>query len=59
MSKRLRLSADADMEERCFQNPYPDWDQGAPGPPAGAEAEPGGLLDAEGQVSRFHGAVVA
>lgn len=30
MSKRLKLvsSSDAEMEERSFQNPFPDWDQG-------------------------------
>ncbi|KAG7278689.1 hypothetical protein CRUP_030083 [Coryphaenoides rupestris] len=66
VSKRLKLlSADGDMEERCFTNPYPPWDPHCdpdrdrdPGPATSQEAKeddftetPPLLLDANGKVS--------
>ncbi|KAF7213778.1 lanC-like protein 2 isoform X2 [Nothobranchius furzeri] len=53
MSKRLRLiSADSDMEERAFPNPYPDWDQGGLGLSPEADSDYGKEpLDAEGKIS--------
>nr|XP_006634360.1 PREDICTED: lanC-like protein 2 [Lepisosteus oculatus] len=54
MSKRLKLvaGAEAEMEERAFANPYPDWDQGvfASGT-AGADSECSEHFDASGKVS--------
>lgn len=48
VSRRLRLSpADAEMEERSFPNPYPDWDQGSS---SGAEQDHSDVLDADGKV---------
>ncbi|XP_034028933.1 lanC-like protein 2 isoform X2 [Thalassophryne amazonica] len=52
MSKRLKLlGADADMEERSFPNPYPDWDQGALTPNAGADVDTSETSDEAGKVS--------
>lgn len=51
MSKRLKLIAapEAEMEERSFPNPYPDWEPGDPS--SDAENNPTEPLDAEGKVS--------
>lgn len=51
MSKRLKLlsAADAEMEERSFPNPYPDWAQGEPA--SDADNQPSEPLDAEGKVA--------
>lgn len=51
MSKRLKLIAapEAEMEERSFPNPYPDWEPGDPS--SDAENNPTEPLDAEGKVA--------
>lgn len=51
MSKRLKLlsAPDAEMEERSFPNPYPDWEQGEPA--SDADNQPSEPLDAEGKVA--------
>ncbi|KAM9839878.1 lanC-like protein 2 [Aulostomus maculatus] len=53
MSKRLKLISvtEAEMEERSFPNPYPDWDQGVLASHNGAEVNDYEPLDAEGTVS--------
>lgn len=50
MSKRLKLisASEAEMEERSFPNPYPDWEQGDPS--SDAENHHNEPLDAEGKV---------
>ncbi|XP_017292405.1 lanC-like protein 2 [Kryptolebias marmoratus] len=50
VSKRFKLmsSADAEMEERSFPNPYPDWDQGSS---SGSDGNHSEVLDAEGTLS--------
>lgn len=55
MSKRLKLisATEAEMEERSFPNPYPDWDQGALTSDTGADVDYDEPFDAEGQVRRF------
>lgn len=52
MSKRLKLIAapEAEMEERSFPNPYPDWEPGDAS--SDAENKPTEPLDAEGKVAR-------
>lgn len=52
MSKRLKLisASEAEMEERCFPNPYPDWDQGALSSTSGSDPFPDEPFDAEGKV---------
>lgn len=52
MSKRLKLisSTEADMEERSFPNPYPDWDQGVLTSDTGAHVDDSEPFDAEGKV---------
>lgn len=52
MSKRLKLisASEAEMEERCFPNPYPDWDQGALCSTSGSDPVPDEPFDAEGKV---------
>uniref|UniRef100_A0A3B4ALR6 Uncharacterized protein n=1 Tax=Periophthalmus magnuspinnatus TaxID=409849 RepID=A0A3B4ALR6_9GOBI len=51
MSKRLKLlSSDAEMEERSFPNPYPDWDPGTASSPVEAHADPREPID-DGKVS--------
>ncbi|XP_073344867.1 lanC-like protein 2 [Pagrus major] len=53
MSKRLKLisATEAEMEERSFPNPYPDWDQGALTSNSGADVDYNEPFDAEGKVS--------
>uniref|UniRef100_A0A673C212 LanC lantibiotic synthetase component C-like 2 (bacterial) n=2 Tax=Sphaeramia orbicularis TaxID=375764 RepID=A0A673C212_9TELE len=53
MSKRLKLitASEAEMEERAFPNPYPDWDQGVVGSSSGADLADNEPLNAEGKVS--------
>lgn len=53
MSKRLKLvsASEAEMEERCFPNPYPDWDHGAPSSTSASDPLPDEPFDAEGKVS--------
>ncbi|XP_049605469.1 lanC-like protein 2 [Syngnathus scovelli] len=53
MSKRLKLISvtEAEMEERSFPNPYPDWDQGVLSSSSGAEADYNEPFDGEGMVS--------
>ncbi|XP_031607057.1 lanC-like protein 2 [Oreochromis aureus] len=53
MSKRLKLisATDAEMEERSFSNPYPDWDQGGLTFNSGADVVCNDPLDSEGKVS--------
>ncbi|CAI5674029.1 unnamed protein product [Oreochromis niloticus] len=53
MSKRLKLisATDAEMEERSFSNPYPDWDQGGLTSNSGADVVCNDPLDSEGKVS--------
>ncbi|KAL4000669.1 SH3 domain and tetratricopeptide repeat-containing protein [Sarotherodon galilaeus] len=53
MSKRLKLisATDAEMEERSFSNPYPDWDQGLLTSNSGADVVCNDPLDSEGKVS--------
>lgn len=52
MSKRLKLisASEAEMEERCFPNPYPDWDQGALSSTSGSDPVPDEPFDSEGKV---------
>lgn len=54
MSKRLKLisATEAEMEERCFPNPYPDWDQGVLTSNSGADVDYNEPFDAEGKVRR-------
>lgn len=51
MSKRLKLisASEAEMEERSFPNPYPDWEQGDPS--SDTESHHNEPLDAEGKVA--------
>ncbi|KAM6900131.1 lanC-like protein 2 [Xenentodon cancila] len=51
VSKRLKLVSEAGMEERSFQNPFPDWDQGVLGSASGPEPEYNETFDADGKVS--------
>lgn len=55
MSKRLKLisATDAEMEERSFSNPYPDWDQGVLTSNSGADVVCNDSLDSEGKVRCF------
>lgn len=55
MSKRLKLisATEAEMEERSFPNPYPDWDQGVVTSNSGADVDYNDLLDGEGKVRSF------
>lgn len=55
MSKRLKLisATEAEMEERCFSNPYPDWDQGVLTSNSGADVDYSEPFDAEGKVCLF------
>ncbi|XP_006800945.1 lanC-like protein 2 [Neolamprologus brichardi] len=55
MSKRLKLisGTDAEMEERSFSNPYPDWDQGVLTSNSGADVDCNDTLDSEGKVSTY------
>lgn len=52
MSKRLKLisASEAEMEERCFPNPYPDWDQGGLSSTSASDPLPDEPFDAEGKV---------
>ncbi|XP_068160545.1 lanC-like protein 2 [Antennarius striatus] len=53
LSKRLKLLSvtEADMEERSFPNPYPDWDPGTLTSSSGEDGDPSDPLDADGKVS--------
>ncbi|XP_077592281.1 lanC-like protein 2 [Stigmatopora nigra] len=53
MSKRLKLISvtEAEMEERSFLNPYPDWDQGALTSNSGSEVDYNSPFDEEGKVT--------
>ncbi|KAM8823866.1 lanC-like protein 2 [Spinachia spinachia] len=53
MSKRLKLvsATEAEMEERSFPNPYPDWAPGARTSGSGEEDDHKEPFDAEGKVS--------
>ncbi|XP_062415306.1 lanC-like protein 2 [Pungitius pungitius] len=53
VSKRLKLvsATEAEMEERSFPNPYPDWDSGARPSGSGEPHDHNEPLDAEGKVS--------
>ncbi|KAM8880566.1 lanC-like protein 2 [Synchiropus picturatus] len=53
MSKRLKLVSvtEAEMEERSFNNPYPDWDQGVMAGSPGADPDCRDPFDTEGKVS--------
>ncbi|CAN9506193.1 unnamed protein product [Ophioblennius macclurei] len=52
VSKRLKLiSSDAEMEERSFPNPFPDWDQGVQSSNSGADVDYREPFDADGKVS--------
>ncbi|KAE8280133.1 LanC-like protein 2 Testis-specific adriamycin sensitivity protein [Larimichthys crocea] len=53
MSKRLKLisATEAEMEERSFPNPHPDWDQGLLTSTSGADVDYNEPFDAEGKVS--------
>ncbi|XP_053714791.1 lanC-like protein 2 [Synchiropus splendidus] len=52
MSKRLKLVSvtEAEMEERSFNNPYPDWDQGVMAGSPGADPDSRDPFDTEGKV---------
>lgn len=52
MSKRLKLISvtEAEMEERSFSNPYPDWDQGVLTSNSGAQVDTSEPFDADGKV---------
>lgn len=52
VSKRLKLvsATEAEMEERSFPNPYPDWDPGARTSGSGEEDDHREPFDAEGKV---------
>lgn len=54
MSKRLKFisASEAEMEERCFPNLYPDWDHGVLASNPGADVEYSEPFDAEGKVIR-------
>uniref|UniRef100_A0A3Q4G3X1 Uncharacterized protein n=1 Tax=Neolamprologus brichardi TaxID=32507 RepID=A0A3Q4G3X1_NEOBR len=56
MSKRLKLisGTDAEMEERSFSNPYPDWDQGVLTSNSGADVDCNDPLDSEGKVIKHN-----
>lgn len=56
VSKRLKLisATDAEMEERSFPNPYPDWDQGALSSNSGADPVYDEPFDVEGKVRCQH-----
>ncbi|KAM6953279.1 lanC-like protein 2 [Aplochiton taeniatus] len=51
MSKRMKLvsATEAEMEERSFVNPYPDWDQGSAN--KGSNDDFNELFDADGKIS--------
>ncbi|XP_051266215.1 lanC-like protein 2 [Dicentrarchus labrax] len=53
VSKRLKLisATEAEMEERSFPNPYPDWDQGHLTSNPGADVDYNDPFDEEGKVS--------
>ncbi|XP_051796781.1 lanC-like protein 2 isoform X2 [Acanthochromis polyacanthus] len=53
MSKRLKLisATEAEMEERSFPNPYPDWDQGVLTANSVANEQINEPFDAEGKVT--------
>ncbi|KAI3355520.1 hypothetical protein L3Q82_017902, partial [Scortum barcoo] len=53
VSKRLKLisATEAEMEERSFPNPYPDWDQGVLTSNSGADRDYNEPFDEEGKVS--------
>ncbi|XP_074549623.1 lanC-like protein 2 [Halichoeres trimaculatus] len=53
VSKRLKLisATEAEMEERTFPNPYPDWDQGVLTSNSGADVDYNEPFDADGKVS--------
>lgn len=53
MSKRLKLisATEAEMEERSFPNPYPDWDQGVLTANSVADEQFNEPFDAEGKLS--------
>lgn len=53
MSKRLKLisATEAEMEERSFPNPYPDWDQGVLTSNSGSDIND--PFDEEGKVRCF------
>lgn len=55
MSKRLKLisATEAEMEERSFPNPYPDWDPGVLTIDTGADVDYNEPFDAEGKVRCF------
>lgn len=55
VSKRLKLisATEAEMEERSFPNPYPNWDQGVLTSNSGADVDYNEPFDAEGKVSSF------
>lgn len=55
MSKRLKLisATEAEMEERSFPNPYPDWDPGVLTSDTGADVDYNEPFDAEGKVRCF------
>lgn len=52
VSKRLKLisATEAEMEERTFPNPYPDWEQGVLTPTSGADVDYNEPFDADGKV---------
>ena len=52
MSKRLKLisTTEAEMEERSFPNPYPDWEPGVLTSNSGADVDYNDPFDAEGKV---------
>lgn len=54
VSKRLKLisATEAEMEERSFPNPYPDWDQGVLTSNSGADGDYNEPFDAAGKVRR-------
>ncbi|XP_071400523.1 lanC-like protein 2 [Centroberyx affinis] len=53
VSKRLKLvsATEAEMEERSFPNPYPDWDQGVLTSNSGTDVDYDEPFDADGKVS--------
>lgn len=55
VSKRLKLisATEAEMEERSFPNPYPEWDQGVLTTNSGADVDYNEPFDAEGKVRGF------
>uniref|UniRef100_A0A3Q3WF94 Uncharacterized protein n=1 Tax=Mola mola TaxID=94237 RepID=A0A3Q3WF94_MOLML len=55
MSKRLKLSSatEAEMEERSFPNPYPDWDPGVLASDAEEDVDLNEPSEEDGQVRCF------